>query len=103
MGDLLAVECSNCSYSTELYDGVGMAGIVNEILECGPCRQIVGVAVLSEPSSPSPFGEIHFGHCPKCDGEEFHEVRWSRERDSLFLECPKCREPALVTNVGIWD
>lgn len=111
MGTILRIECEHCRYGAEVCEGMGMVGVEQELLECVACEAIVDVGVASEHlpvaadgSVEMPWGKrVQLGCCHACGGEEFHQLVWRFEGESRFVECPKCREFAVVMHAGIWD
>lgn len=110
VGTILNIRCEHCGHGTEVNDGMGMAGIGHELLECTTCKDIVSVPLETSPwvtvsdrVAETPLGKVELGRCYECGGETFHQLKWRFYDGSRYVECPKCRELAEVTNGGIWD
>lgn len=104
MGTILSIDCLNCAYSTEVYEGEGEMGIQNDPMECRRCEEIVAVPTCFDRGALDRLGEeVELGRCQSCGGDEFQTISWFGDERGRLIECPKCRGRAAVENAGIWD
>ena len=105
MGTILRVECLDCSYSTELFEGMGMLGVEMTPTECRWCRELVTVPISPEPEAHRDVSgaEIAYGRCGICRGDDLLPIAEFWDGHGRLLECPKCRGRASVDDGGIWD
>ena len=104
MGTIVLIKCLDCTYSTELGEGTGMLGIEMTPMECRRCEELVTVPISLDAAARAGLGgEIDFGCCRICGGDDLLPISELWDEQGRLLECPKCRGRATVENGGIWD